>query len=86
MCKKAVSVQFKGTTFSAWLLMFVVLSSGAGYIFGSLACITLLVAAIPVTLFASVHQASPAVGRPSYQTLATRGSISVRQQSPFTKG
>jgi hypothetical protein len=54
-CGKAVNVQFKGSTFAAWSVAFVVLSAVAGYLFGSVACISLLVAAIPATLVASLH-------------------------------
>ena len=54
-CRKAVVVHHKGTVFATWALSFGVAAALAGYLFGSLACISLLVAAIPVTLFASLH-------------------------------
>jgi hypothetical protein len=50
-----VSVQFKASIFASWWLAVIALSALAGHLFGSLACISVLVAAIPVTLFASVH-------------------------------
>jgi len=54
-CQKAVQVHYKGSVFATRALFFGVAAAIAGYLFGSLACISLLVAAIPVTLFASLY-------------------------------
>jgi hypothetical protein len=54
-CAGKADVQFKGVRFAAWLGAFFLLSSIAGLLMGKLLGISMLVAALPVTLVASLH-------------------------------
>jgi hypothetical protein len=55
LCGKPVVVQFRAITFATWFAGFVVVSAIAGCLFGRVACMSLLVAAVPATLLASLH-------------------------------